>query len=58
LSCDVAILGGGITGALAAYHLTREGLHTVMLDRRPVGGGSTTASTGCSSTSWTLCSST
>jgi glycine/D-amino acid oxidase-like deaminating enzyme len=46
LSCDVAILGGGITGALAAHYLTREGLHTVMLDRRPVGGGSTAASTG------------
>jgi glycine/D-amino acid oxidase-like deaminating enzyme len=46
LSCDVAILGGGITGALAAYYLTLEGLHTVLLDRRPVGCGSTAASTG------------
>jgi len=46
LSCDVAILGGGITGALAAYFLTREGLHAVMLDRRPVSAGSTAASTG------------
>lgn len=46
LSCDVAIIGGGITGALAAHFLTRERLHTVLLDRRPVGGGSTTASTG------------
>jgi glycine/D-amino acid oxidase-like deaminating enzyme len=46
LACDVAIVGGGITGALAAYHLTRHGLHVVLLDRRPVGGGSTAASTG------------
>ena len=45
-SCDVAVLGAGITGALAAYYLTREGLHVVMLDRRPVGCGSTAASTG------------
>ena len=46
LSCDVAVLGGGITGALAAYHLTLAGLHTVLLDRRPVACGSTAASTG------------
>lgn len=46
LSCDVAILGGGITGALAAYFLTHAGLHAVMLDRRPVAAGSTAASTG------------
>src|SRR5690349_5273593 len=46
LRCDVAILGGGITGALAAHFLTRAGLHAVMLDRRPVGAGSTAASTG------------
>ena len=45
-SCDVAVLGGGITGALVAYHLTREGVHTVLLDRRPVACGSTAASTG------------
>jgi glycine/D-amino acid oxidase-like deaminating enzyme len=46
LSCDVVILGGGITGALAAYYITQEGLHVVLLDQRPVGCGSTAASTG------------
>lgn len=43
--CDVAILGGGITGALAAYHLVREGVDVVLLDKRDVGSGSTAAST-------------
>lgn len=46
IKCDVAIVGGGITGALVAYYLTREGIHTVMVDRREVGHGSTAASTG------------
>jgi glycine/D-amino acid oxidase-like deaminating enzyme len=46
MRCDVAIIGGGITGALAAHHLTEAGLGVVLLDRRHVGEGSTAASTG------------
>jgi glycine/D-amino acid oxidase-like deaminating enzyme len=46
IGCEVAIIGGGITGALAAYHLTRHGIHTVLVDHRPIGHGSTAASTG------------
>ena len=45
-SCEVAVIGGGISGALAAYFLTRAGVETVMIDRRRVGHGSTSASTG------------
>lgn len=45
LTCDVAIIGGGITGALIAYHLTEAGCDTVLVDRRDIGGGSTSAST-------------
>jgi glycine/D-amino acid oxidase-like deaminating enzyme len=45
-SCDVAILGGGITGALVAYHLAEAGISAVLLDRREPGCGSTMASTG------------
>ncbi|MDP9173984.1 MAG: FAD-binding oxidoreductase [Planctomycetota bacterium] len=46
VECDVAIIGGGITGALVGYHLAREGIDTVMVDRHEAGHGSTSASTG------------
>jgi glycine/D-amino acid oxidase-like deaminating enzyme len=45
LSCDVVVIGAGITGALVAYHLVEAGADVVVLDRRDVGGGSTSAST-------------
>lgn len=45
LQTDVIVLGGGITGALAAEALTRRGVPTVVLDRRPIAYGSTSAST-------------
>ena len=44
--CDVAVIGGGVTGALSAYHLARAGASVVVLDRRDIGAGSTPASTG------------
>ena len=45
LTCDVAVIGAGITGALVAYHLAEAGISTVVLDRRDVGMGSTSATT-------------
>ncbi|MCX6046391.1 MAG: FAD-dependent oxidoreductase, partial [Chloroflexi bacterium] len=45
LSCDVAVIGGGITGALVALHLAEAGIDTVVLDKRDIGWGSTSAST-------------
>lgn len=45
IKADVAIIGGGISGALSAYYLTASGLSCVILDRRTVGLGSTCAST-------------
>jgi glycine/D-amino acid oxidase-like deaminating enzyme len=45
-TCDVAIVGAGITGAMLADLLTSDGLRVIVLDRRRIGAGSTAASTG------------
>ncbi|MEA3209229.1 MAG: hypothetical protein QOE70_2286 [Chthoniobacter sp.] len=45
LHCEVAIVGGGISGALVADALIREGVDVVLVDRRDIAGGSTSAST-------------
>lgn len=42
---DVVIIGAGISGALMAEALTRQGCDVVILDRRPAVRGSTLAST-------------
>lgn len=44
-TCDVAIVGGGVTGALVAHALVREGREVVVIDKRDVASGSTAAST-------------
>lgn len=43
--CDVAVLGGGVTGALIADELVRHGHDVVVIEQRDVGWGSTAAST-------------
>lgn len=45
LRCDVAVLGGGITGALVADELGRHGHDVVVIEQRDIGWGSTAAST-------------
>ena len=45
LSCDVAVIGAGITGALIARSLQDAGFDVVVLDQRDAGWGSTAAST-------------
>jgi glycine/D-amino acid oxidase-like deaminating enzyme len=45
-TADVTILGGGITGALAAYELSHAGANVVVVDKRDVAGGSSAATTG------------
>lgn len=45
MACDVAIIGGGITGAMTAEALTRQGLSVLIVDRAFPGRGSTAAST-------------
>lgn len=44
-ACDVAIVGGGVSGGLIALTLARAGLDVVVVDRRQPGLGSTAAST-------------
>lgn len=46
IRCDVVVVGGGITGALVALHLCEAGVSTVLIDKRDIGTGSTSASTG------------
>lgn len=45
-TCEVAVIGGGITGALVANRLVGAGIDTLLIDRRDIGFGSTAASTG------------
>ena len=45
ISTDVLIIGAGISGALAAYHLLNAGVRCTIVDGRTVGLGSTCAST-------------
>jgi len=43
--CDAVVIGGGITGALVAVHLVEAGVRTLLIDKRDIGTGSTSAST-------------
>lgn len=45
IRCDVAIIGGGITGALIADELVANGHDVAVVDQRDIGWGSTSAST-------------
>ena len=45
VSCDAVVIGGGITGSLVAIHLAEAGVKTVLIDKREIGTGSTSAST-------------
>lgn len=45
LSCDVLVVGAGITGSLAAEHLVSQGRDVCIIDRQRPGFGSTLAST-------------
>jgi protoporphyrinogen/coproporphyrinogen III oxidase len=39
MSVDVAIVGGGVSGLAAAYHLTQSGLRVIVMERQARAGG-------------------
>ena len=43
--CEVVVLGAGISGALIAHTLVEAGWNVLIIDKRDVAGGSTSAST-------------
>src|SRR5450756_2798944 len=45
VACDAVVIGGGITGALVAVHLAEAGVKTLLLDKRDIATGRTSAST-------------
>ncbi len=44
-SCEVLIVGGGITGALMAHFCVEAGMEVILIDKREVANGSTSATT-------------
>ena len=46
IDCDTLVIGCGISGAAAAYELSKRGQRVVVLEKRQVGHGSTSANTG------------
>jgi glycine/D-amino acid oxidase-like deaminating enzyme len=45
IRCEVAVVGGGVSGALIAHRLVNSGRRVIIVDSRDVGTGSTMAST-------------
>lgn len=43
--CDVLIIGGGITGSLIAHQMIKDGHETILIDKRELCNGSTSATT-------------
>ncbi|MCM3630935.1 FAD-binding oxidoreductase [Paenibacillus glycanilyticus] len=46
LQVQVAIIGGGMSGAMCAYVFEKSGISTAVLERDTIAGGSTSANTG------------
>ena len=45
MDCEVLIVGGGITGALMAHATVKKGYKTILIDKREIANGSTSATT-------------
>lgn len=44
-SCEIVVVGGGITGALVSYALVKKGYSVILIDKRDIACGSTAATT-------------
>lgn len=44
-TCEVLVVGGGITGSLIAHQLIKEGYSTILIDQREIANGSSSATT-------------
>ncbi len=44
--CDVAIVGGGLVGVTLAWMLTRQGVHTALVEAKTLGCGAASGCTG------------
>lgn len=44
-SCEVLIVGSGVTGSLIAHQCIKDGYDTLLIDKRKIGFGSTSATT-------------
>lgn len=45
IETEILIIGGGITGSLLAHQMIKDSYKTVLVDRREIGNGSTSATT-------------
>ena len=45
ISCDVLVVGSGITGSLIAHQCVEDGFKTVLIDKREIANGSSSATT-------------
>lgn len=43
--CEILIIGGGITGSLIAHQMIKDGYKTILIDKREICNGSTSATT-------------
>lgn len=43
--CDVLVVGGGITGSLIAHQCIQDGYKTILIDKREISNGSSSATT-------------
>lgn len=59
MECDLLIVGGGMSGALAAYAALETGMNIILLEKDRIGSGSSSANTGllqyCSDKTLTSC---